>query len=298
MGPILNIGSPSPLNLACSGTDIQRVQKFLKFGGKPFQPGDKGVIPAVAAAETGSPEILEYLLSQTEVDLKVEDGRGRNVALAGALSGHPQKIKALKKAGATFPQKVTRRESDLLRDRIWQYLLFKNDKAIEELLAWNQGHSKAIEEIIISSTFIYLIKRKDEEGIKNSLKTLEVYSESIQKFLESKEGWIQLFEKKNFSMAKIFFEKTELPSNLALNLWKAGKATLDTSYLQFLESIGAEFKILEIEGKEHFCIVQNKKALAAQPIDTFEKPTSQIAYSEFPEYSNFYEFLHQRGLPK
>ena len=105
------------------------MKKLIKFGGTPFQPNAKGVIPAVEATLAGSPQIFEYILSQEGVDLSITDVYGRNLALAGALSGHPKKIEALRAAGASFPKKLLKEGERELRDKIIHYFAFQDFKS-------------------------------------------------------------------------------------------------------------------------------------------------------------------------
>ena len=133
---------------------------------------------------------------------------------------------------------------------------------------------------------------EDSEETEGALEKLEDYKAQFTLFLETDEAWSHLFESPNFSFAQVFFKTIDLSPNLAIRLWKEAKFYNEKAFLEFLESIGAEFQVVLIHGKEYFSIIRNKKILVGQPLQ------SLMRTPKGPENLDFFEFLHQKGVSR
>ena len=122
------IGYPSLFVMAVQGVNYALVETILECGGNPFQMDDSGKVPAIVAAQYGSPKMLRLLLNHESFNPDVQDSQGVNLALAAAISEHPEKIKLIHELGILLPNPLSSEAEKQLNIVFNRHLLLKDFK--------------------------------------------------------------------------------------------------------------------------------------------------------------------------
>ncbi len=142
-----NLGDPSPLILAIYYDRIDLVEKFMFYGGKPFEMHESGRIPFIESAGSGSLEILNYFLEITNCQLDVEDALGMTPLIAAMRASDYEKLDALQRKGAKFRSVMSYKSIDIFVDYLHRLTVLGEHVVLKQFLSRNnliEDHVKTI----------------------------------------------------------------------------------------------------------------------------------------------------------